>query len=182
MQKLGKFLLKILKYLIITILLILSSPFLLINSFILLGERIKYKKSEYYKDFKIKYSRDIECSYEYQLYSYVKANPNIEIIKTNDDFYLQTETTIASFFYYDDIFYDDGKLKYTIQDSNDQTTEYNLLDFYNTYSEAYQKQGKKFKFIVWEDLFRDEKQYELAKQDDVFVIINSLEDYKSIIF
>ena len=181
MKKVGKFLLKILKLLIIAILLILISPVLLINSFILLSERIKYKKSEYYKDFKIKYSRDIVCSYEYQTYSYVKDNPNIEFVKTNDDFYLQSETTVASCFYRDDIFYDNGQLKYTIADEKDQITEFNLLDLYNTYSEAFQKQGKNFKFIVWEDLFRSEEQFELAKQEDIFIIIDSLEDYKTIV-
>ncbi|MBQ4510892.1 MAG: hypothetical protein II984_09220 [Clostridia bacterium] len=182
MKKVSKFLLKILKFLIIAIALVITAPFWLIYLFGILFDRIKYKKSMFYKDFKLKYSRDIEASYIYQIYPYVKANPSIEIVKENGtDFYLKGENAIAVLCPVMGIYYENEKLMYSVEEHDEETvTYYNLLPEYEKLNQKYKCHNKKLKLLVYEDHFESERHFNLAKQDNLFIIINNLEDYKTI--
>lgn len=184
MKKFGKFLLKILKFLIIALVLVITIPFWLIYLVGISFDRIKYKKSEFYNDFKLKYSRDIEESYIYQIYPYVKANPSIELVKENGtDFYIKGETAIAVLCPVMGIYYENDKLMYSVEEHDEETvTYYNLLPEYEKLTKKYRDHNKKLKFLVYEDHFESERQFNLAKQDNLFIIVNNLEEYKTIIF
>ena len=184
MKNLARFLLKILKYLIIAVLLVVTLPFWLIYLIATIFDRIKYKRSEFYKDFKIKYSRDIESSYIYQIYPYVKSNPSIELVKENGtDFYLKGESAIGILCPFMGIYYDNDKIMYSVEEHDEETLSYyNLTYEYEKLAEQYKALGKPVKLLVYEDHFETEKQFSLAKNDDLFITFESLEDYKTIKF
>ena len=184
MKNLAKFLLKIFKYLIIAVLLVVTLPFWLIYLIATIFDRIKYKGSEFYKDFKIKYSRDIEASYIYQIYPYVKENPSIELIKENGtDFYLKGESAIGILCPFMGIYYDNDKIMYSVEEHDEETLSYyNLTYEYEKLAEQYKALGKPVKLLVYEDHFETERQFALAKNDDLFITFESLEDYKTIKF
>ena len=183
MKKILYFFLNLIKIILFIVLAVLIAPFALVYSlFAIPADVIKFVKSEYRKDFRVKYSRKITSSYGYQIYCYVKANPNVEFVKLDgNDFYLQSDSAIAIFSPFDNIFYEDGQVKYEVETAEDLVTYHNLSDNLNKLSEKLNTQNLKLKLIANEDTFKDSKQFELAKNDDLFVLINSVDDYKTIV-
>jgi hypothetical protein len=189
MKKIGKILLKILIAILFVVVVI---PFLAIyfivspicNLIATPIKKSKYKKSSFYKDFKIKYSRDIESSYIYQIYPYVKSNPSIELVKENGtDFYLKGESAIGILCPFMGIYYDNDKIMYSVEEHDEETLSYyNLTYEYEKLAKQYKSIGKPVKLLVYEDHFETERQFALAKNDDLFITFESLEDYKTIKF
>ena len=183
MKKFLYFFLNLIKIILFIVLAVLITPFALVYSlFVIPADIIKFAKSEYQKDFRVKYSSKITNSYGYQIYSYVKANPNVEFIKLDgDDFYLQSDSTIAIFSPFNNIYYEDGQAKFEVETAEDLVTHHNLSDNLSELSEGLNTLNLKLKLIADEDRFKDSKQFELAKNDDLFVLINSVDDYKTIV-
>ena len=183
MKKILYFFLNVLKIIYFIVLAVLILPFALIYSlYIIPVDMIKFAKSEYRKDFKVKYSRKTTSSYGYQIYGYVKANPNVEFVKLDgNDFYLQNGSTVAIFSPFNNIYYEDGQAKFEVETAEDLVTFHYLSDNLYKLSEELNTQNLKLKLIADEDRFKDSKQLELAKQDDLFVVITSLDDYKTIV-
>jgi hypothetical protein len=183
MKKILYFFLNIIKFIFLIVLAVLIAPFALVYSlFTVPADIIKFAKSEYQKDFRVKYSRKITNSYGYQIYSYVKANPNVEFVKLDgDNFYLQSDSAIAIFSPFNNIYYENGQTKYEVETAKDLVTCHYLSNNLNKLSEELNTQNLKLKLIADEDRFKDSKQFELAKNDDLFVLITSVDDYKTVI-
>ena len=190
MKKFGKTLLEIFRRLgLCVIIVLLCAIFMLFLPFILIFnliaypfKRFKYKKSSFYKDLNIKFSHAVASSFGYTIYPYIKENPNCELIMINDtNFYLKNKNTIAVTFPYVAKFLD-SQWMYAEDNDEGEFVNYDLL---NAVKEDYfclinDIENYQIKLIADYDNFCSQETLELAKQDNLFIIVDNLEEYKTI--
>lgn len=189
MKKIGKILLKILIAILFVVVVI---PFLAIyfiaspicNLIATPIKKSKYKKSNFYKDFGIKFSDVVYQSYLYTVYEFIKANPNIQcVLLENQSFLLKNDTTVVAICTRFDIFHDGNEWKYTDEDKDENKEIFSFLPYCEEEKAKLGEEYKDYKLrmLCHDDDFLNESELEKAKNDDIFLVITSYEDYEKIV-
>ena len=142
-------------------------------------ERLIYKRSDFYKDLKIKYRMSITHSIAYKSYKYVKENPNLEIeVQKEGYFYYRSGNAILVLPYYAEYKYDNGKWLLTMKEGGDTVEPSDVkVTFQNLISEDIT--DKELKLLVKENYFKKED-LDKAKSDPVFVFYKDYKDFATI--
>lgn len=142
-------------------------------------EVIIYKKSQFYKDLKIKYSLGITTNFGYKTYKHVKNNPNLDIVFQEEGYYYyKGEKNILVTPYYAEYFYDGEKWQLTMKEGGEAIEPKDVkVTFQPLIKEDIS--GYDIKLLVKEKFFKKE-QLEIAKADPVFVFYKNHKDFATI--
>ena len=142
-------------------------------------EVLVYKRSQFYKDLKIKYALGITSNFGYKSYKYVKENPNLEMVFQDEGYYYyKTENAILVIPYYQGYYYENGKWMIT-PDEGKNTMEISCAKEIFAPLIKENIEDYELKLLVKEKRFSKES-LELAKGDPVFVFYKNHKDFATI--
>ena len=142
-------------------------------------ERIIYKKSEFYKDLKAKYTLGITRNFAFKSYKYVKQNENLELVVQDEGYYYyKTNNSILVIPYYPRYEYENREWMISMDEGK---SKLRVVDLKGTFAPLIKENIDELdlKLLVKEKFFK-EHHFLLAKDDPVFVFYKNEKDFASI--
>ena len=143
-------------------------------------EVIIYKKSDFYRDFGIKYFLGALRNFGYKTYPYVKENPSVQLVfQPEGYYYYKTEGAVLVIPYYEGFYLQDGEWCADIG-KDDQVLK--AADLKPVFEPLIKEDISRFdlKLLVTENLFKKEE-LDLARTDPVFVFYKDHRDFDTIL-
>ena len=142
-------------------------------------ELIVYKRSDFYKDLKIKYFMGITTNFGYKSYKYVKENPSLDFVCQSEGYYYyKGDGSVLVMPYYAEYKYEGGKWLLTMKEGGEVIEPCDVRPtFQNLIKEDIS--GLELKLLVKEKFFKKD-QLELAKANPVFVFYKNHKDFATI--
>ena len=142
-------------------------------------EAIIYKKSQFYKDFGIKYFLGVLSNFGYKTYKYVKENKSLSLVFQKEGYYYyKTENAVLVIPYYDGFFLENREW---MADTGTSQGSIKVTDLKSVFAPLIEEDitNLELKLLVTEKLFM-KNQLEEAKSRSEFVFYKDHKSFKDL--